>query len=106
MSKIIEVTDDRTFEAEVFGSQVPVLVDFYATYCSPCRLLRPVLTALADNLGDTVKIVAVDVVANEGLVQAHQIAAVPTLIVFKSGVEVHRLVGLKDLHQLREALAA
>ena len=102
---MIEVTED-TFEAEVLRSPVPVLVDFFADYCGPCRLLKPVLAALAESLGDKVKVVTVDVVANEGLAQAHHIAAVPTLIVFKGGVEVHRMVGLKDLHHLREALAA
>jgi thioredoxin 1 len=101
---MIEVTDS-TFEAEVLRSPVPVLVDFYADYCGPCRLLKPVLAALAESLGSSSKIVTVDVVANEGLAQAHQITALPTLVVFKNGVERHRLVGLKDLHQLREALA-
>src|SRR5262245_30936372 len=100
---MIEVTA-KNFEAEVLRSQVPVLADFFADYCGPCRLLKPVLAALAESLGDTVKIVSVDVVANEGLTQAYQITALPSLLVFKSGVERHRLVGLKDLHQLREAL--
>lgn len=103
MSKVIQVSDDE-FGAEVLRSPVPVLVDFFADYCGPCRLLKPILGALADNLGDSAKVVAVDVAANEGLAQAYGIAAVPTLIVFKDGVELHRMVGLKDLHYLREAL--
>jgi thioredoxin 1 len=101
---MIEVTDS-TFEAEVLRSHVPVIVDFFADYCGPCRLLKPVLNALAESLGDKVKVVTVDVVANEGLAQAHQIEAIPTIIVFENGVQRHRLVGLKDLHYLREALA-
>jgi thioredoxin 1 len=101
---MIEVTDS-TFEAEVLQSAVTVLVDFFADYCSPCRLLKPVLAALADSLGKSAKVVTVDVVANERLAHAYKIAAVPTLIVFKNGVEVHRMVGLKDLHYLLEALA-
>lgn len=98
------VVTDNNFEVEVLRSHVPVLVDFYADYCSPCRLLKPVLAALAESMGDTVKIVTIDVVANEGLAHTYKIAAVPTLIVFKNGTEVHRMVGLKDLHYLREAL--
>jgi thioredoxin 1 len=101
---MIEVTDS-TFEAEVLQSAVPVLVDFWADHCSPCRLLKPVLAALAESLGDKVKVVTVDATANEGLAQAYQIAAVPTLIVFKDGHEFHRMIGLKDLHYLQEALA-
>ena len=103
MSKVIEVTDD-TFQQVVFGSPVPVLVDFFADYCGPCRALKGVLAALAESMGDTVQIVAVDVVANKGLAHAYKIATVPTLIVFKNGVELHRMVGLKDLHYLQEAL--
>lgn len=100
---MIEVTDS-TFEEVVLGSPVPVLVDFFADYCGPCRLLKPILAALAESLGDTVKVATVDAVANEGLAHAYKIAAVPTLIVFKNGVELHRMVGLKNLHYLREAL--
>lgn len=100
---MIEVTDS-TFEEVVLRSHVPVLVDFYADYCSPCRLLKPVLAALAESMGDTVKVATVDVVANEGLVNAYKIAAVPSLLVFKNGVELNRLVGMKDLRYLREAL--
>jgi thioredoxin 1 len=103
MSKVIEVTDDN-FEDVVLQSPVPVLVDFYGDYCSPCRALKPILAALAADLGEKVKIVLVDVVINEGLAQTWDIAAVPTLIVFKAGRELHRLVGLKDMHNLREAL--
>ena len=58
----------------------------------------------ATPVGDKVKVVTVDVVANEGLAQAYKIAVVPSLLVFKNGVELNRLVGLKDLHYLREAL--
>ena len=100
---MIEVTDNN-FESEVLRSKVPVLVDFFAENCGPCRLLKPVLKALAESLGDTVKIGTVDVAANEALAHAYGIAAVPTLIVFKNGQELHRMVGLKELHYLREAL--
>src|SRR5437764_11911877 len=103
MSNVIEVTDD-TFEVEVLQAKGPVLVDFQAAYCGPCRLLKPVLAALAEDLGEKVKIVMVDVVVNEGLAKTWKIAALPTLVVIKDGRELHRLVGLKDMHQLREAL--
>lgn len=102
---MIEITDG-TFEAEVLRSPVPVLVDFWADHCSPCRLLKPVLAALAESLGSSAKVVTVDVAANEGLAHAYKIAVVPSLLIFKNGVEVNRMVGLKDLHHLREALAA
>jgi thioredoxin 1 len=104
MSNVIEVNDSN-FEAEVINSSVPVLVDFWAGYCGPCRSLMPVLVALAESMGDSVKIVTVDVAANERLVSDYQISAVPTLIVFKQGQEFQRLIGLKDMKYLKEALA-
>lgn len=105
MSSVIEV-NDFNFEAEVLRSPVPVLVDFFGEHCGPCRMLKPVLVALAVNLGDSVKIVTVDVAVNERLVNDHRISAVPSLIVFKEGKELHRMVGLKDMKYLKEALEA
>jgi len=105
MSSVIEV-NDSTFEAEVIKSPVPVLVDFFGEHCGPCRMLKPVLVALAESMGDGVKIVTVDVAANERLVNDYRISAVPTLIVFRDGKERDRMVGLKDMKYLMEALEA
>lgn len=104
MSNLIEVNDSN-FEAEVLRSPMPVLVDFFGEHCGPCRMLKPVLVALAESMGDSVKIVIVDVAANERLVSDHRISAVPTLIVFREGKERDRMVGLKDMKYLMEALA-
>ena len=104
MSNVIEVNDSN-FEAEVLRSPVPVLVDFFGEHCGPCRMLKPVLVALAESMDDKVKIVTVDVAANERLVNDYRISAVPTLIVFKDGKERDRMVGLKDMKYLMEALA-
>ena len=103
MSNLIEVNESN-FENEVVQSSVPILVDFWASHCGPCRLLRPILIALAESMGNKVKIVTVDVAANEKLVSDYRISAVPTLIVFKEGKELHRMVGLKDMKYLQEAL--
>lgn len=104
MSKVIEVTDD-SFEAEVLGTTVPVLVNVYGEHCGPCKLLEPVLAALAESLGGSAKVVTLDVAANGLVVADLNIAAVPTLIVFRGGKEVQRMVGLRDVARLREALA-
>ena len=105
MSNLIEVNDSN-FEAEVLQSPVPVLVDFFGEHCGPCRMLKPVLVALAESMGDKVRIVTVDVAANERLVNDYRISAVPTLIVFRDGKERDRMVGLKDMKYLMEALEA
>ena len=104
MSIVIEVNESN-FEAEVIKSPVPVLVDFFGEHCGPCRMLKPVLVALAESMGDSVRIVTVDVAANERLVSDYRISAVPTLIVFRDGEERDRMVGLKDMKYLMEALA-
>ena len=105
MSNVIEV-NESTFEVEVLRSPVPVLVDFFGEHCGPCRMLKPVLVALAESMGDSVKIVTVDVAANEQLVNDYRISAVPTLVIFQDGKERHRMVGLKDMKYLKEALEA
>ena len=103
MNKLIEVTD-ATFNAEVLRSPVPVAVDFFGEYCGPCRFLKPILELLADDLGNSAKIVAVDVVASERLALECGISAVPTILVFRAGQEFRRMVGLGELGSLREAL--
>lgn len=102
MSKLIEVTD-HSFEAEVLRSPVPVVVDFYSNNCGPCRLLKPFLEALAADLGNA-KFVTVDVEINERLVRDHGINAVPSLLVFRHGQVVDRMIGMGELVRLREAL--
>lgn len=104
MSNVIEVSDSN-FDAEVLRSPVPVLVDFFGEHCGPCRMLKPVLVALAESMGHSVKIVTVDVAVNERLVNDYHISAMPTLIVFRDGEERDRMVGLKDMKYLMEALA-
>ncbi len=101
-SKLIEVNESN-YEAEVLRSPVNVVVSFHSANCGPCRLLKPFLEALADDLG-SVKFVAVDVEVNERLVRDQGINAVPTLLVFRHGQEVDRMVGMGELVRLREAL--
>jgi thioredoxin 1 len=102
MSKLIEVTED-TFEEVVLRSSAPVVMAFTSTNCGPCRLLKPFLEALAEDLGSA-KFVTVDVEVNERLVRDHGINAVPCLLVFRHGQEVDRMVGLGGMVRLREAL--
>ena len=103
MSKVIEINDDN-YEAEVLRSAVPVLMDFWGEHCGPCRILKPVLSSLSESLGDKAKVVTVDVAVNQKLFGEFGVTVVPTLIVMKEGKVVARMVGLKDLHQLQEAL--
>ena len=103
MSNLIEVNESN-FEAEVLQSSVPVVVDYYSDRCGPCRMIKPALALLSEELSSKAKCVTVDVVANPKLVSNYAVSAVPTVLGIREGKEVHRMVGLGALSELREAL--
>jgi thioredoxin 1 len=96
---VLEITDDN-FETEVLQSEVPVLVDFWAEWCMPCRMLAPTIDKLADKYNGQVKVGKLDTDANRDVSVKYGIQAIPTVLVFKGGEVVKRFVGLtneKDL---------
>lgn len=105
MSNIISVTK-ATFEEEVLNSDLPVLVDFWATWCNPCRLVGAALEELAVEVSDLVKIVKVDADSNPDLTRKYEVKSIPTLILFKNGEPVKVLTGAKPkpgiLHEFSE----
>jgi thioredoxin 1 len=84
---------DATFEAEVLKSKEPVLVDFFAEWCGPCKAMAPALEQVASEMAGKLKVVKVDVDQNPGITQKYRIQAMPTLIMFNGGQEVNRNVG-------------
>ncbi len=101
MSAVHQV-DDRTF-SDVIATGT-VLVDFSAEWCGPCRMLAPILEMLADQMGDRVKIVTVDVDQSQSLALQYDINSVPTLLLFKDGKLRETIVGLRDLASLKRLL--
>lgn len=96
--------DDKSFHTEVEGSKGIVVVDFFATWCGPCRMLGPVLEQVQEELGKKVKIVKLDVDEGEKTARKFGIMSVPSLVIFKDGQEVDMLVGFRPKEQLVEYL--
>jgi thioredoxin 1 len=100
MEKILSAA---TFEAEVLQSEKPILVDFWATWCGPCKRQAPILAELA---AEGYLIGKVDVDEEPALAQQYKIMSIPTMIVFKNGQEAKRIVGLSAKEALKQALDA
>lgn len=94
-----EVTD-ASFAADVLQSDKPVIVDFWATWCGPCRMVSPVLEEIAEANADKVTVAKVDIDANPQTAQNYQILSIPTMLVFQGGKVVKQVVGAKPKAQL------
>jgi thioredoxin 1 len=100
---ITEVTDNN-FQAEVIESDVPVLVDFWAPWCGPCRMVAPVLEEIAGEKGDALKIVKLNVDDNQQTAMNFEVLSIPTLILFKNGAVAKKVVGAYPKRKLEAEL--
>lgn len=103
MNKIEELTD-ITFKSEVLESEIPAVVDFWAPWCGPCRMVAPVLEATAQKMNGRFKFYKLNTDKNLNTAQEYRIMAIPSLLVFKNGQEVDRIIGFMPQEQLEEKL--
>jgi thioredoxin 1 len=104
-SNVKEFTD-QNFDSEVIQSDQPVLVDFWAEWCMPCRMLAPTIDKLANDYAGRVKVGKLDTDANRDVAMKYGINAIPTVILFKGGQVAQKFVGLRQEKDFKEALDA
>lgn len=102
-SDLINKATDETFEQDI--SSGVVIVDFYADWCGPCRMLSPVIESVAEEMGDKASFKKLDIDSNQKVAGKYQVTSVPTLILYKDGKEVNRIVGLRDANAIKQFIS-
>lgn len=105
MSDKITELDSSSFESAISDASVPVVVDFWAPWCGPCKAIAPILEELASELGDSVKICKVNVDNNSEIAGKFEIRAIPTILIFKAGEVADTIVGLTSKDDLKAKLS-
>jgi thioredoxin 1 len=105
VSDQITILTDATFDETIGGADKPVLVDFWAEWCGPCKMIAPVLEEIASEQGEKLSIAKLNVDDNPDVAMRFNVMSIPTLIVFKDGEPAKRLVGAKGKGQLLQDLA-
>ena len=105
MSNVIEIRDEESFNSDVLNSEKPVLVDFWAEWCGPCKQLAPTVEAVAAEKSETLKVCKMDVDSNREIAAKYGIRSIPSLIIFKNGEPARVEVGALTQQQLEDFIS-
>jgi thioredoxin len=105
MENVVEITDSN-FDQQVLKSNEPVLVDFWAPWCGPCRMIAPLVEELAGENRGSIKVAKVNIDDNPGAAQNYGVSSIPTLMIFKGGKIVNQFVGVQPKNRLQQAIDA
>jgi thioredoxin 1 len=105
MASTVAVTE-QTFDSEVLKSQVPVLVDFWATWCGPCKMIAPIVEDIAGEYAGKLKVLKLDVDENSGVAAKYNVMSIPTLGIFSKGELIERIVGYMPKEALKKRIEA
>ena len=100
----VKTINEGNFEEEVLKSQTTTIIDFYADWCGPCKMMSPIIDEIAGELQEKAKVGKINVDENQDLAMEYGIMSIPTLIIFKQGKEVKRLLGVRSKSELLEEL--
>ena len=104
MSQYVREVNERDFDEAVLKSKTPVLVDFWAQWCEPCRALAPIVEATAEQYAKAVRVFKLNIDNSPAVAQRYDIRVIPTLILFQDGVEKERLVGMASQQTISDAI--
>ena len=92
--------NEKNFEEEVLNSTKPVLIDFWASWCGPCKMMSPVIDSLAEEMGEKVKVCKINIDEEQNLAVKYNVMSIPTFVVLKDGKEVGRSIGVQDKEEI------